>query len=98
MVIAFVPGSILPRFRFVCGETAEITHPWAGHAATAPGTPSVKRSANKTFSEFCTLTTPRETVIWEFTKVVDEEYFGKLLTVRTAAGVPAVSEGASVNN
>src|ERR1700693_4817209 len=100
MVIAFVPGSILPRFRFVCGETAEMTQPCAGHAATAPGTPSVKRSANKTFARFCTLTTPRESDIWEFTNVVEEEYFGGAWTVPTAAGLglPAVPEDESGNN
>src|SRR5579863_572005 len=77
--MALVPGSIVPRFRFTDGDIAEITHPFAGHAATASGTPPEKRSAKRIFERFCMLTDPPASVICELASPPPEN-FGTTLT------------------
>src|SRR5579871_3330514 len=63
--MALVPGSMVPRFRFTDGDNAEMTHPSAGHAATASDTPFAKRSAKMILERFCMLTVPPASVICE---------------------------------
>src|ERR1700744_1465447 len=63
--MALVPGSMVPRFRLTDGDIAEMMHPFAGHAATASGTPLAYRSAKMIFERFCMLTMPPASLICE---------------------------------
>src|ERR1700736_1434007 len=87
MVIALVPGSIVPKFKFTLGEVALIMHPEAGQAATASATPPGKRSAKSVFARFCILTAPFESVICESIKDVAVENFGTLFSDPITAGI-----------